>query len=163
VVGTTPEGGFTFCIKLTDSSGKPVSGSFPATIHQKDGKQLGDTRIFDVNGEDLVENVMDGESITIYDIPYGTTWTIKEINADGYVVTYTVNNGDVQTGAQSTGSIIVGATDVAYTNSVMYELPETGGGGTMVYRLVGSGMLLMPIPILWRKKTRPRGRRGNGN
>ena len=64
-------------------------------------------------------------------------------------------------GTESAGSIIVGSTEVAYTNSAMYELPETGGGGAMGYRLMGSGMLLT-LPILYAIKGRYRGRRVKG-
>lgn len=161
VVGTTPEDGFTFRITLTDGSGQPVTGRFPAIIYQQSGEEVPTTRTFDANGINLVEGVMDGESIIIYDIPYDTTWTIEEINADGYVVTYKVNDGESQSGAHSTGSITVGSTEVVYTNSVMYELPETGGGG--VAKILICGGLLTIMPCLWLlRRQRYRGRRVTG-
>ncbi len=161
VVGTTPEGGFTFRITLTDEGGQPVTGRFPAIIYQQSGEEVPTTRTFDANGINLVEGVMDGESIIIYDIPYDTTWTIEEINADGYVVTYKVNDGESQSGAYSTGSITVGDTEVAYTNSAMYALPETGGSG--VARILTCGGLLTIMPCLWLlRRQRYRGRRVTG-
>ena len=149
VVGTTPESGFSFKIQL-ENGGTPVSETFPAGA---------DKTVIFTDGVAIV-TLAAGESITISDIPYGTTWTIIETNADGYVVTYTVN-GEDGNGTESAGSIIVGSTEVAYTNSAMYELPETGGGGAMGYRLMGSGMLLT-LPILYAIKGRYRGRRVKG-
>ena len=161
VLGTTPEGGFTFELTLCDQNGNPVSGTFPAIILQHDGKEIEDNRTFNAEGKHLVEGVMHGESITIHDIPIGTTWTIEETSPDGYVVTYTVNGDEAQSGAISTGDITTGNTEVAYINSAMYELPETGGGGAMAPRLIGSGMLLT-LPILYAVKGRYRGRRVKG-
>ena len=114
-----------------------------------------------VNGETTINGFMDGEYIIIHDIPFGTAWTIEEINADGYVVTYKVNDGESKSGAHSTGSITVGSTEVVYTNSVMYELPETGGGG--VAKILICGGLLTIMPCLWLlRRQRYRGRRVNG-
>ena len=151
VLGTTPEGGFTFEITLRDQNGNLVSGTFPASS--------GENVTFTDGAATVTMNA--GESITISDIPIGATWTIEETNADGYVVTYTVNGGEEQSDAQSNGSITTGNTEVAYTNSAMYELPETGGGGAMAQRLMGSGMLLT-LPILYAVKGRYRGRRVKG-
>lgn len=154
VLGTTPEDGFTFEITLTPDVA-PLPDSYSVTKTAADGTQASGTW----NGTDLITLNAD-ESITISDIPIGTTWTIEEINADGYVVTYTVN-GEEGSGTDSAGSITAGNTEVAYTNSAMYELPETGGGGAMAQRLMGSGMLLT-LPILYAVKGRYRGRRVKG-
>ena len=71
-------------------------------------------------------------------------------------------NGTIKEDATATGTIqLVKQDTVRYTNTFYYELPETGGGGAMAYRLMGSGMLLL-LPILYATKRRYRGRRVNG-
>ncbi len=104
-----------------------------------------------------------GETVIIQNLPYGASWQVTEAAADGYTPTFTVTQGGTVQPAEGdspTGTITTDGTVVAYTNTIGYELPETGGGA-MGYRLMGSGMLLT-LPILYATKRRYRGRRVNG-
>ncbi len=89
-----------------------------------------------------------GESITIPELPYGTVWTVTEKNADGYNVTYTVNDGAVTSGKTVSGA--TGETDilVSFTNKPGYELPNTGGIGTKSYTIAGLMLLLCSMTCL---------------
>ena len=161
VVGAVPEGGFTFNIALKDANGDPVTGTFDAVFHQQDGTTEETTVYPNAEGVITLNAFNHGEKAVINGIPVGTAWTITETNADGYVVTYTVNNGEDQSGAESGGTIIVGSTEVVYTNTAMYKLPETGGGG--VAKILTCGGLLALMPCLWLlRRQRYRGRRVTG-
>lgn len=79
-----------------------------------------------------------GQTIEFKDLPYGAVWTITETNADGFTVTTQVDGGAEHTGTITTGSVTVGTTAVAYTNTMLYRLPETGGLGiTPLYGVAG--------------------------
>ena len=104
-------------------------------------------------------------SLTVKDLPKATKnqdgtrgatylYYIKEVGVSGYVLESSENNNGINSGTIKLWN--------RETNG--YELPETGGAGITAYRLLGGGMMLMPIPILWRKKkTRPRGRGADGS
>ena len=170
VVGAETDHGFKFSLTLAPgTSGVEIVDEYPVVIVQQDGAVDPNFPTWAFNdGTAVFAGFKDGESVTVKNIPIGTQWTVTEDSETGagYTPTYTVTQGGSETsggGWTASGTVVPGGTAIRYINTIGYELPETGGGGTMVYRLVGSGMLLTPIPILWRKKTRPRGRRGDGN
>ena len=101
-------------------------------------------------------------SLTIKDLPKaaknpdgtrGATYLyyVKEVQVSGYGLESSENNNGINSGT------------IKLVNREQngYELPETGGGGAMAYRLMGSGILLT-LPILYVAKRRYRGRRVNG-
>lgn len=96
----------------------------------------------------------DGDRLSVSGIPYGCTWTITETQAGGFRPSFTVNGGTVAAGGQSTGTIAVGDTLVAYTNTQTYILPETGGPGYAMVRTIGGIMTLTALVQLPKRKKR---------
>lgn len=107
-----------------------------------------------------------GEKVTITGLPVGAQVSIKETNADGYSVGWGVNgqnsydNGQNSYDKSVTCSITSGNDSIANvtcTNTMGYELPQTGGAGTVPYTtggfllLIGAAFLLLYIHISRRK------------
>ena len=100
-----------------------------------------------------------GEKVTITGLPVGAQVSIKETNADGYSVGWGVN--DQNSYDKSVTCSITGGDDsiatVTCTNTMGYELPQTGGAGTVPYTtggfllLIGAAFLLLYIHISRRK------------
>ena len=100
-----------------------------------------------------------GEKVTITGLPVGAQVSIKETNADGYSVGWVVN-GKNSYDKSVTCSITGGDNSIATvtcTNTMGYELPQTGGAGTVPYTtggfllLIGAAFLLLYIHISRRK------------
>ena len=83
----------------------------------------------------------DGKSSTI-EIPYGATVTITETKHDGFAVLFMNGEQELKT---ENGSCkiekITGDVTITAVNSTGYELPSTGGAGTVWFTL--AGILLM--------------------
>lgn len=102
-----------------------------------------------------------GESLQIVDIAYGTQWTIRELNAEGYEVSYEIQQGEMSNngkGMEVTGIIIVGNTSVVYTNSQQYKLPESGGIGTTLFMIGGLTLMSAAGILLYNKSHRREGK-----
>lgn len=80
--------------------------------------------------------------IKIKGLPAGTKITIKE-DAEGYQVTYTVNDNKNVSGDTADITLTKGTNSVVVTNDSNYELPETGGIGTNWYTT--GGLILITI------------------
>ncbi len=158
VEGSSAGEGFTFGITLTDPDGTPITGQFPAEIVRQDSTDSELISIGFTDGRAVLESICDGDKITISDIPYGTIWRIMEVNAAGYKVTTTVTVGDASapgfatetpgSAPETTGTVTVGGTSVAYTNTYLYELPETGGTGVHWYILGGIALMTVSLGFL---------------
>ena len=157
-IGAVPdlEQEFTFDIHFKDADGNHLPDDYAYTRYRSDGTVV-ETDIILFDGGSF--KLKHGEYIIVKYLPIGTVYTVEERQGSGV---YSVTVGDEAT-ATATGTIATKmATEIVrYTNTFYYELPETGGGGAMAYRLMGSGMLLL-LPILYVAKRRYRGRRVNG-
>lgn len=157
-VGAVPdlEQEFTFDIHFKDADGNHLPDDYAYTRYRSDGTVV-ETDIILFDGGSF--KLKHGEYIIVKYLPIGTVYTVEERQGSGV---YSVTVGDEAT-ATATGTIATKmATEIVrYTNTFYYALPETGGGGAMAYRLMGSGMLLT-LPILYAAKRRYRGRRVNG-
>ena len=161
VSGPDTDRAFGFTVTLTpgDSNTDPLTGevTFPAKKLHSEGT-FDDIQVTFTDGTAAV-SLKHGESLAIRDIPYGTEWTVTETDADGFAVTTTVTSGETVTpgeGITTGGSIPAGSTAVAYRNTAVYKLPETGGTGTTLYTmaglaLMGSALCLKYIPSKRRK------------
>ena len=155
VVGSTEtqqNEAFNFTIALDPGdSGVALKDRYPATVTQANGDTL-ETSYGVTNGVISINDVHHGESVVIHDLPIGTQWTIEEAKADGYSVTTSVSvNGAEATagiGTSVSGSVVTGSTAVVYTNSQMYELPETGGAGVTLYTMAGLMLMLCSMAFL---------------
>jgi hypothetical protein len=70
--GTT----FSFNIAIKDASGNPIAKTFSYT--KSDGSS-GEV-VFGSTGEGTISGVKDGESVKVLDLPYGTNYTVTEVD-----------------------------------------------------------------------------------
>lgn len=85
---------------------------------------------------DGIISLKHGETAVLSGIPVGTKWHVSEIQGDGYRASVSVN-GEIRETEDVCGTITLTPTEVTWTNTQMYTLPETGGNGTALYRLAG--------------------------
>lgn len=151
VEGSSAGEGFSFTVELAEGSSGVGITTYPVTLYQADGSIVERTSWTFSNGVAAFNDVKNGETFVIHDLPYGTTWAITETNADGYKVTTTVTVGENTVsgnGTSTTGSATAGNTEVVYTNTYMYELPYTGGAGTTSYTMAGLVLILISAASL---------------
>lgn len=141
---TPPETQFTFQVTVIQGD-TPVPGDFSYKVTQKDGGEpTSGTLTLDSNGVGTVKLKGD-EKLTIQGLPSGASWTVKEMNADGYKVTYKIGEADPEVGTEAKGKL-PSEVSVEFTNEMHYELPQTGGMGTFLY--IFSGLALMGAAVL---------------
>lgn len=108
-----------------------ITEEFPFKITYQLGAESGESTI----------RLADGKSSTI-EIPYGATVTITETKQDGFAVLFMNGEQELKT---ENGSCkiekITGDVTITAVNSTGYELPSTGGLGTVWFTL--AGILLM--------------------
>jgi len=104
-------------------------------------------------GKATVELAVD-ESFTIYGLPYAVTFGMKEINAEGYVVSYKIDDEEAVTASETTTESLEQNTEVVYTNGLPYKLPKTGGSGTNSFIIAGMGMMSFSVCLLYNKRKR---------
>ena len=87
------------------------------------------------------------EKIIIKDLPLNINYTIKELNTDGFVVKYQVNDGEVKIYDENHLEIINlnDNNDILFINASGYELPETGSSSTLILIIIGYLLLIGPI------------------
>ncbi len=108
-----------------------ITEEFPFKITYQLGAESGESTI----------RLADGKSSTI-EIPYGATVTITETKHDGFAVLFM--NGEQELKTENGSCTIEKITDnvtITAVNSTGYELPSTGGLGTVWFTL--AGILLM--------------------
>ena len=104
--------------------------------------------------------VCNGCTETLSSIPHGAVVTIREVNASGFVASY--SSGEAILESKEDGSVTFTMQDnvliTATNTAVKYSLPETGGGGTIWYTI--GGLLLMAAALLLKfSLRRKKGRR----
>ena len=74
---------------------------------------------------------------------------IKEINSEGFVVKYQVNDGEIKLfDITNINENILGEdTNIKFINSSGYEMPATGSSGMLILIIMGS--LLSAIPVIY--------------
>lgn len=80
---------FSFTLNLSGMSGNSVTAVFT----DASGKQT--TKTLSMNNGKVAFTLADGESIVFKDVPYNTSYTITENNADGYTVSNSNASGKV--------------------------------------------------------------------
>ena len=154
VEGTTDSSEeFHFGIMFTDAKGKPLPDDYSYTRYAADDTVVKrDVIIYDGGSFDLKA----GEYVIINYLPHGTRYTITETNVPHYTVQYQVDDGSWNDGNTATGSIPVTTNGkVVFKNTARYELPQTGGSGTIWYTAGGTALLV--LALLMYKKKRQRG------
>ena len=87
------------------------------------------------------------EKIIIKDLPLNINYTIKELDTNGFVVKYQVNDGEVKVYDENNLEIINlnDNSNILFINASGYELPETGSSSTLILIIIGYLLLIGPI------------------
>ena len=110
-------------------------------------------RASDTNGEFNFEISVDGgtpvsfalkngETYTLDNIAIGSQVTLKELNSDGYSVSFIKDGKTVQSGVDSYAFTADGDISLTVQNTAGVVLPETGGRGTYLWIYGGLGIML---------------------
>ena len=138
--------------KLVSSSFEHTSGSpftFEISFNDIDGNARTETL-----------NVSSGETKALTSIPRGAVVTVREVNADGFVASYSLDATPLESNAD--GSVTFTMEDdvlLTATNTVYeYTLPATGSAGTLWSTMGGllliAGSLLMGLGLRRKKERR---------
>ena len=141
VIGSIPpETQFQFTVTLKQGD-TPLSGTF-STVKSPGADESPETvpLTFDENGQATIM-LRHGESLKICGIPLGTVWRVAETDAGGCSVSYQVDSAAAADGREGTGTLTGTGAAITFTNVVQYELPNTGGAGTVPYTM--GGILLL--------------------
>ncbi len=111
-----------------------VEGEFPCTGLE------GVTSVTFTAGKANV-SLKHGQSITIQGLPYGSSWTVEEVNAYGYLVKCGVDGAEKISGTKTSGTLSEDR-NVSFLNTLGVELPETGSNARMWY-VVGGWCIIM--------------------
>ncbi len=88
------------------------------------------------------------EKIIIKDLPLSINYNVKELDTDGFVVKYQVNNGEIKIYDENNLEIINlndNNNNILFINASGYELPETGSSSTLILIIIGYLLLIGPI------------------
>lgn len=147
---------FKFKITFSGDSANVDTNDYPYEIRKgSEVVERGDIRSggeFELSHEQTIE---------VFNLPDETTYTIKEVNGDGYTPSLGENaeqNGVIIKDEVVTGEINWENDDEFdfINNPVKYELPETGGSGLMIYTIAGALCILFGAGFMYTKKARER-------
>ena len=152
---------YAFNICFTDINGNSLPDDYSYSKYDAQGNYLlSDVIIYDGGSFTLT----DGEYIVVKYLPYGTNYTITEVESQQTCrTTVQVNSGGIEESRTAAGTIPNSGDrqNVLYTNITQYELPETGGTGTHWYTLGGLCLMAGALLLLYRTKTRGKGGKDN--
>lgn len=134
---------FTFEINAK-YKGNNLEGRY-TVIRKVDNKQTTEKITFS-NGKATIK-LKDKEQITINDLPYSTTYIVKELDTDGFIVKYQVNGGviEIYDAKKPKSYTLNDNMEIKFTNVSGYELPATGSSGMLILIIIGSLLLVVPI------------------
>lgn len=134
---------FTFEINAK-YKGNNLEGRY-IVIRKVDNKQTTEKITFS-NGKATIK-LKDKEQITINDLPYSTTYIVKELDTDGFIVKYQVNGGviEIYDAKKQKSYTLNDNMEIKFTNVSGYELPATGSSGMLILIIIGSLLLVVPI------------------
>lgn len=120
---------FQFCVELlTSENGSPLKQTF--SYARSDGT-------YGTVKSGGTVKLGASETLTISGIPAGTYYRVTELSTEGYKTTVNGSEGYIVSGKIETGAI----KPASFVNTPYYELPSTGGPGTLLY--TSSGLALM--------------------
>ena len=132
------------------------------------GSPIGQTcryMITSLNGESIYGTVKSGgivtlkagETATISGIPAGTYYCVTELTTDGYKTTVNGKEGYIVSGEIANGEI----QNANFVNTPYYELPSTGGNGTVWYSAGGLCLMAAAVLLYGRIRSREKERRSS--
>lgn len=125
------------------------------------GEALDQTFSYHNRQEDTYGTIKSGQTLTlkpdqtveISGIPAGSYYLVTELDHNGYQTTVNGVSGYITAGTIENGNVQT----AAFVNTPYYELPSTGGPGTLLYTL--SGVTIMAGTLMYDiKRRRKRGR-----
>ena len=145
VEGVDTNQDFTFEIEAK-YKGSNLEGTY-TVIRKIDNKESTENVTFS-NGKATIE-LKDKEQITIKDLPYSTTYIVKELDTDGFIVKYQVNGGviEIYDAKKQKSYTLNDNMEIKFTNVSGYELPATGSSGMLILIIMGS--LLLAVPVIY--------------
>ena len=145
VEGVDTNQNFTFEIEAK-YKGSNLEGTY-TVIRKIDNKESTENVTFS-NGKATIE-LKDKEQITIKDLPYSTTYIVKELDTDGFIVKYQVNGGviEIYDAKKQKSYTLNDNMEIKFTNVSGYELPATGSSGMLILIIMGS--LLLAVPVIY--------------
>lgn len=134
-----------------------VSGSVPYTITDRNGNVVS-TGLLSLNDsltdQTAIISLKHREKILITGLPAKSNYEIKELNTDGYEVSYIVNSYDEIKGSIASCNTenncslnAEGNNKVQFINLKGYVLPATGSSGMLILTIIG--ILLFGTPIIY--------------
>lgn len=144
---------FSFVVTVADRDGMSVKGRTFAVAGAKGDKTI----TFDGNGTAEL-TVEAGQALTIQGLPYSLSWEVTETGAEAYTVSHIVSADPLtdalkaegrQSGNTASGSLEDSQDTVTFINTIVYELPSTGGPGTALYTIAGI-LLMLGAGFLYR-------------
>lgn len=103
----------------------------------------GSTSITFTDGKAVVD-LKHNERVTVSGLPYGTAWSVTEVDAYGYFTKCGTTETPMMSGSSVSGSLTEDET-VAFVNFGGAELPATGSYARMMYTLGGWGIMLASL------------------
>ena len=152
ICGKTESRRFDFVITFKGDAANIATNDYPYRIKNKDGSlvESGDIR----SGGTF--KLGHGQTIEVFNLPDGTTYTIEEKNHAGYEPGLGTGNtsGAIIKDQTVEGNIDWDRDDVVdYINQqVEYNLPETGGPGPIWYMIAGAFFILLGTGLMYNKK-----------
>ena len=135
---------------LTSENGSPLNQTFS---YSRSDRTYGTIK----SGGTIVLRA--DENITISGIPAGTFYRVTEAEESraGYKVTVNNNEGHIVSGKIETGAI----KPANFVNTPYYELPSTGGNGTVWYSAGGLCLMAAAVLLYGRIRSREKERRSS--
>ena len=101
VTGNTAPAGESYQIEIVVHNGKPISGSYDTV------SGAGESDSLTFTGGKATASLQAGESLTIFGLPNGASYTVTETQTQGqaYTTTVSVNHGQAQQGYEATGTL----------------------------------------------------------
>jgi TQXA domain-containing protein len=152
VTGTQAKDSFKFTITLTDKSGNPLTGTKSVS-----SSGAGITSLtFDEKGVAVV-NLADKQSVTIKDLPYGTSYSIVEEQNSDYTAKITASSGTavVSDRTKTISKISMSSNEtVTYLNTYVEEtiVPPTGVRTDTTPLLIMTGITMAGIVLMVRRR-----------
>lgn len=128
---------FTFKITAKYNTNN-LTGEYSGLLNNKE------TKITFTNGIAEVK-LKNKDKLVINGLPYSMKYTVSEINSDGFIVKYKINDETYVYNSTTLENVLSKDTIIKYTNISSYELPKTGSSAGLIMMIIGSLLLVVPV------------------